>query len=302
MSTPLVSVILPVFNARRYLAEAMNSVLNQTLRDLEMVVVDDGSTDGSDQVMDEVAARDPRVRIVRRPNTGLVGALNDAIASARSTEFLARMDADDVCLPERLEKQVAFMQSHPDCVLLGTMVRAIDPCGVELWESERLLTHEELDKQLMLGRAGVIRHPAAIMRAAAVRQIGGYRKVFDNAEDSDLFLRLAEVGKVANLPDVLLLYRQHYGSINRMHFVDQKQKVTAAVYAAAQRRGVKMPEGWRYDPTPPLAIDTQIREWGWHALKHNRVDAARRHARELIRKKPLSVESWRLMLCALRGR
>src|SRR5438045_3930995 len=110
-TSPTVSVLMPVYNGARYLAEAVESILAQTYRDFEFVIVDDGSTDRSPAMLDEYARRDSRVRIVRRGNTGIVGALNDAIADSKAP-LIARMDADDVSLPDRLEKQVGYMREH----------------------------------------------------------------------------------------------------------------------------------------------------------------------------------------------
>src|SRR4051812_38318159 len=112
-----VSVLMPVYNAGRYLAEAVDSVLTQSFRDFEFVIVDDGSTDGSAAMLDDYARQDSRVKLVRRPNTGIVGALNDGLRECRG-EFVARMDADDVSLPERFEKQVAYLREHHEVVAL----------------------------------------------------------------------------------------------------------------------------------------------------------------------------------------
>ncbi|MEA2735824.1 MAG: hypothetical protein QOE14_2275, partial [Humisphaera sp.] len=147
---PAVSVLMPVYNAARYLAEAVESILAQTFRDFEFVIVDDGSTDRSPAMLDEYAKRDSRIRIIRRPNTGIVGALNDAIAESKAA-LIARMDADDVSLPDRLEKQVAYLRDHAECVALGSRVVGIDPYGCVLFQSEHKLTHEEIDAELLNG-------------------------------------------------------------------------------------------------------------------------------------------------------
>src|ERR1700761_204383 len=125
---PLVSVLMPVFNAQRYVAAAVNSILDQTLGDFELIIVDDGSTDQSTAILRRLAGRDGRIRLISRPNTGYVVALNEALDAARG-EFLARMDADDVSLPQRFEKQVQFLQENPDFVLVGTHVTTMDADG-----------------------------------------------------------------------------------------------------------------------------------------------------------------------------
>src|SRR5258706_14041022 len=118
-SSPAVSVVMPVYNGERYLASAIDSILAQTFTDFELIAVDDGSTDSSLPMLKRYAERDPRVRVISRPNTGIVGALSDAIAAARAP-LIARMDADDLSLPLRFERQVAYLSGHPQCVLVGT--------------------------------------------------------------------------------------------------------------------------------------------------------------------------------------
>src|ERR1051325_1151561 len=112
---PTVSVLLPVYNAERYLESALQSVLGQTFSDFEVIAVDDGSKDNSKKILERFAANDPRIRVISRPNTGIVGALNDGLAVARG-EFIARMDADDVALPGRFQAQLDYLRGHPDCI------------------------------------------------------------------------------------------------------------------------------------------------------------------------------------------
>jgi hypothetical protein len=118
----------------------------------------------------------------------------------------------------------------------------------------------------------------------------------------DLFLRLAEVGRIANLPDTLLLYRQHPASVNRTRFEQQAKLITQVVREAAERRGKALPSGWSYECKPPAPPTEQIREWGWRALKLKKLDIARKHAWSLLRMSMWDRENWRLMACALRGR
>src|SRR6476661_6105481 len=126
--TPPVSVLMPVYNAGRYVAEAVESILGQTYADFEFLIVDDGSTDRSRAILERYAARDPRIRLVSRPNTGYAAALNELLGLARG-ELVARMDADDVALPERLLRQVNYLRAHPEVVCVGTAVHLIDGGG-----------------------------------------------------------------------------------------------------------------------------------------------------------------------------
>ena len=299
MPAPTVSVIMPAYNSRRYVGLTIDSILAQTFRDFEYIVVDDGSTDGTDAVIRKYLA-DSRVRMYRRPNTGIVGACNDAVGMA-SGEFLARIDSDDVAKPEKLEKQVAFLRARPDHVACGTQVETIDPYGAVLHPMQHKLTHEEIDAQLMRGVGFAMVNPAVMMRRDALLKVGGYRKKYETAEDLDLFLRLAEVGKLANLPDYLLQYRQHYKSINHTKHDAQRQMKRGMMEEAYARRGVAMPENLVFNRTSPPPQYEQTCRWGWWALKHGNRYAARRHAVDAMRLAPLRLDSWRLLFSATRG-
>lgn len=300
-SMPLISVILPVFNGARYLSEAVASVLDQSVTDFELIAVDDGSIDHSLAILKRYAERDHRIRIISRANTGIAGALNDGITAARGL-FLARMDADDVSLPRRFEKQVDYLLSHEECVLLGARVMVTDPYGVAQYESDDPSTHEQIESELLRGNGWAILHPTVMMRAEAVRAAGAYRSQWVPIEDLDLFLRLMERGRAANLSDILLHYRQHPGSVNHTRFVEQgekKQKLLREVFA---RRGVITPLHRELAGTHVMPLAEEIRIWGWRAIKKGRIPAARRHAASLLRISPWSRESWRLAYCAFRGR
>jgi glycosyltransferase involved in cell wall biosynthesis len=291
---------MPIHNGAITLAEAINSILAQSFSDFELIAVDDGSTDGSLAILQSFAQRDPRVRVITRPNTGIAGALNDAIEQARGP-YLARMDADDIALPERFEKQVAYLNEHPDCVLLGSRVLLVEPYGTPMYITDHETEHEKIDDQLMRGVGWAVVHPAAMMRAAAVRQAGGYRADRVPIEDLDLFLRLTEIGKAANLPEVLLHYRQHLDSTNHKRFHEQEAKKRVCVADAYARRGATLPDGWTPPPRHKLTTQAELSQWAWVALKHQHLSAARRHAWSLMRMQPFAVSSWRLMYCTLRG-
>jgi len=300
-SAPAISVVLPAYNAAEHLSEAIESIRAQSFTDFELIVVDDGSIDATPRLLRDFAGQDKRIRIVSRPNTGIVGALNDGITAARA-DLIARMDADDIAVGWRFEKQFAYMQKHPECVLLGAQVVVIDPYGMALYQSQYPLDHESIDAALMLGKGGTIRHPVAMMRREAIVKSGGYRKQYQWAEDVDLFLRLAEIGRIANLPDVLLQYRQHCGSVNRTRFQQQADLITQVVREAAARRGVQLPQNWQYEMIVPKPPPDQLKEWGWRAIKENKIRVARKHAISVLQMQPLSLDSWRLMYCAIRGR
>ena len=301
-ASPAVSVVMTVYNTERYVAEAVESVLSQTFRDFEFIVIDDGSTDRSPAILRDYAARDRRIKLVSRPNTGIVAAANEGISMARG-RYLARMDSDDVCLPRRFETQVRYLDEHPECVLVGSRVTVVDPYGSPVLESGQKLTHEEIDAELLGSGGGwAIVQPSAMMRTEAVRRVGAYRGRHNVSEDQDLFLRLAEVGRVANLPEPLLLYRRHYKSVMHTQWRQREQVKETIVREAYARRGLPMPDGWKFDDWMPTPLAEQLRTWGWAALKRGNVPVARKHALGAVRAAPLSGEAWKLLLCAARGR
>lgn len=299
-SPPPISVLLAVYNGGPYLRAAIDSILAQTFGDFEFVIIDDGSTDSSPAVLNEAATRDPRIRLVSRPNKGLTVTLNEGVALARG-EFLARMDADDIALPQRFEKQIAYLREHSDCVLLGSRVLQIDPDGLPIRQWCAELSHDEIDAA-HLNRGWPVVHPAVMMRTAAVRRVGGYRDQYNTLEDLDLFLRLAEIGRLANLPDVLLHYRQHFNSVTHQK-AEQQQRLRHAIYSEAHaRRGQAAPAA--YDDRPqfePRRPHEQHSIWAWYALQAGNVNTARKHALATVRGAPYSLNSWRLLACALRG-
>jgi glycosyltransferase involved in cell wall biosynthesis len=293
---------MPVYNASRYLRPAVQSILAQSFGDFELIAVDDGSKDESAEILRDYAAKDARVRVISRPNTGIVGALNDGLAAA-SGEFVARMDSDDIAMPERFAKQVAFLREHPDHVLVGSQVMLIDPAGATLCpKQDTEYTHEAIDQALLAGRWPLV-HPTIMVRREAIERVGRYRAKYQWLEDLDLFLRLAEVGRLASLPDVLLQYRLHTASVCATRDKDQDEirpALEAEVYA---RRGLPAPNGPRtvHQATFESSTD-RFRVWGWFALIGGNVTTARKYALRTVRSAPLALESWRLMYCALRGR
>lgn len=297
---PIVSVHMPVFNAQRYLAEAVESVLGQTFPHFEFIIIDDGSTDGSGAILEHYAARDSRIRLTRRENRGITRTRNEALQQARG-EFFAVMDADDISLPQRFARQVAYFTEHPECVALGTRVLLIDADGAPMREMSELTAHADIDREHLAGAGGAITHPSAMMRRAALVEIGGYRDAFQTAEDLDVFLRLAERGEMANLPDVLLHYRQHVQSTchtRRQRVVEDNR----AVVAEARQRRRLAPETNGHSTLP--ADDSAAahhRKWAWWALAAGHHGTARKHAWNALRLAPLSGASWRAWLCALRG-
>jgi glycosyltransferase involved in cell wall biosynthesis len=299
--TPTVSVVMPTYNPGRYVAEAIGSILGQTFADFELLISDAGSTDGSLEVMRRIAGADARVRLLVRPKTGIVGALNELLGLARG-ELIARMDADDVAMPARLGRQVAYLDEHPECVVVGSRVTIIDPDGQPLTVLTDMLTHEQIDRGLLAGIGASLYHPSVMYRKSVVLGIGAYRDIYDEAEDLDLFLRLAEVGRVANIEEPLLKYREHLAKSSRVKVVRLTENGRRILEDAHRRRGLEYrPPADAAEVRPFLKSDV-FRTWGWWALMSGNVAIARKYAAACLARTPFDPGSWRLFLCAIRGR
>jgi glycosyltransferase involved in cell wall biosynthesis len=231
-----VSVVLPVYNAERYLATALDSLLNQTYGDFEIIAVDDGSTDRSVDILNRYADRDGRIRVLRRPQETLGAVLDEGVGEARGT-YIARMDADDVAYPDRFEAQVRYLRAHSDVGIVGGQTRLIDPEGFPLGPAERPLSHDAIETALLQGEGAAMEHPAVMMRTAVVRKVGGYPRHRETSEDVDLYLRIAECARLANLPKTLLDYRLRPDSICHTQYDQQVVDTRDIIRGALRRRG-----------------------------------------------------------------
>ncbi len=205
---PLVSVVTPVYNGEKYLAQAIESILGQTFTDFEFIIVDDGSTDGSAEIVRGYQARDGRISLVSlKDNVGIAAARNAGLAAAGGG-LVAMADCDDVCLARRLERQVDYLRSHPDVGLLGASVTAVDPDLNPVGSRDVPLRHVEIVAGLFF-RGPSLLQPTVIARRSALLAIGGYDASLRVADDTDLFMRLAPTTRFANLDARLCLYRRH---------------------------------------------------------------------------------------------
>ena len=238
---PAISVILPVYNAEVYVREAVESILAQTFTDFELIIINDGSTDGSGVILRELAARDARIVLIERPNDGYVSALIKGIEIARA-DLIARMDADDVSMPERFALQHARMVQEPELAVLGSFIRVMDKAGNIIRLLERPLTRKAIAHCLEYSGCPVA-HPAVMMRRGAVLKAGGYRKAFSPAEDYDLWLRMSDLGyAIANLPQPLLNYRWHDANVSKVHRkVQERHNILARAAHRLRKAGLSDP-------------------------------------------------------------
>lgn len=210
---PGVSVVMSAFNDARTLPAALASILSQEGVELEFIVVDDGSTDGSAAILDEAAKTDSRLKVVHKKNEGLTRALIDGCARA-SAPWIARQDADDVSQPGRLAALLDLARRHPEAVLLASAARCVGPRGERLREVPVETDPARAREQLLAARTGPPAHGSAMFSRVAYEAVGGYRACFFYGQDSDLWMRLAERGGVAYLAEPLYAYRWDPGAIS----------------------------------------------------------------------------------------
>lgn len=215
--TPKVTVLMAVYNCADYLQSAIDSVLNQTFEDFEFIIINDGSSDSSVAIIN--SNTDPRIKVIHNEaNLGLIGSLNKGIEAA-SGKYIARTDCDDLLEPERLRKQVAMLDQHDDIVILGSWMQLIDENGNDMQVWHYPSTDPEIRWASLFNTA--IGHPSAMFRTEIAKQNFGYSIDFLYAEDYDLWTRLSEVGRLANIPEALQKYRIHGGSVSSRHDATQ---------------------------------------------------------------------------------
>jgi glycosyltransferase involved in cell wall biosynthesis len=228
MRIPLVSIIMPTFNNDRFLCESVESILEQTFRDYEFIIINDGSTDRSEEILERYRKTDSRIRLFHQDNMGIVASLNRGIATATG-KYIARMDGDDISLSERLARQVAFMEVHPNVGVCGTACRSFgEGRGGVSWTTTE--TNEIKARQLFWP---CFAHPTVMMRHELIEKHGlMYRHEFQYVEDYDLWLRFSKHCDFANLPEELLLYRLHGAQIcSRLG--DKQVRMTGEVHRLA---------------------------------------------------------------------
>jgi glycosyltransferase involved in cell wall biosynthesis len=233
-SIPRVTVLMPVYNAEKYVKKAIDSILNQTFKDFEFLLINDGSTDKTPMILQNY--HDPRIKIINHEkNLGIARSLNGGIEIACG-EYIARMDADDISLQERLMQQVAFLDQHPEIGVLGAAMEVINDEDVTIGKMDVVEENETLQSLLLVNN--VIHHPTIMVRARLMKEAGGYNEKLPHVEDYDLWRRLSRVSQLANLPDVLVRYRRHDKNITVCY--RQKQlKAALDISLSAVRESLK---------------------------------------------------------------
>ena len=281
---PPLTVAMSVYNGERFLAAAVRSVLEQTFADFEFLILDDGSTDSSAAMIREFAQADSRIRPILRENRGLVASLNQMLEVARAP-IVARMDADDICRPDRFARQMAFLAANPDHGVVGSWSEDIDEAG-RPWRAcgvDHGVTNAELQEVAQRGGQLMV-HPAVMYRKHIVQEVGGYHAAFRHCEDYDLWLRLASETKMANIPERLLCYRHYPQQVSKTHVTEQ------SVGAAVSYEAWRARQAGRSDPTadldrlPPIeSLDALFGEAGVSSRVRARVTRGILHSRTALR-------------------
>ena len=219
MITPLISVVLPVYNGEKYITESVDSILRQSFRNFEFIIINDGSTDNTHQILSEYESKDSRIRLISRPNKGLEASINQGIELAHG-EWIARMDADDISLPHRFERQLQRLE-QTGADICGSWIQFF---GLKNQDILKYCINDEAIKFQMLF-AAPFAHPTVMMRASLLKQLGCYKaEGMNNCEDYDLWERAARAGWImANVPEVLLMYRQHGSQISAVATKKQRE-------------------------------------------------------------------------------
>jgi len=254
-ASPAITVAMSVYNAAPYLGLAIESILAQSFGDFEFLIVNDGSSDSSAEIIDSYAVRDSRIRPIHQENRGLVASLNRMIDEARAP-LIARMDGDDISKPERFARQLAFLDANPDFGVVGTLTINIDGDGNESWLNADQPTDWEGFRDALRDKP-LLCHPSAMMRTEVVRAAGGYRAAFKHCEDYDLWLRLSERTKLCSLPERLLLYRYSDSQVSEKHIYVQALGAAIAWLAHLEREAGRPDPLDGLDSMPPLdALDS----------------------------------------------
>jgi glycosyltransferase involved in cell wall biosynthesis len=294
---------MPVFNTAPFLDSALTSISRQTFVDFEFVAIDDGSNDGSTQILERFAAGEPRMKLLVRENRGLIATRNELLSAARG-ELVAWMDSDDVSLPDRLAAQSGVFSADQALVCLGTAAQCIDPEGQNLNVERYPSGHEEIliDQQK---KYGAMRFPTTMMRRAVALQAGGFREPFRIGEDFDFLLRLSEIGKMGNLPDIHYLYRSHISSvcatlgpqwvIYRDHIMELARERQANGKDRLQNGGtITIPQRGITDRKPQESL--VYVHWARAALMNENFPLAWKYARAAVARQPTSLLGWKTLI------
>ncbi|MBE7546022.1 hypothetical protein KsCSTR_47380 [Candidatus Kuenenia stuttgartiensis] len=246
---PLISVVMPVYNCEQYVREAIESILHQTFQEFEFIIINDGSTDQTPEILNEYAKKDIRIKVINQLNSGIVVALNRGLFESKS-EWIFRMDGDDIALPHRFAVQIKAIEKNPSLILLGGWCQQINTKGVFLKVNKYPSHHNKLIHNLEAHNQ-FFPHPTACFRRGVVMKLEGYRERFRHAEDIDLWFRMVGHGQFACCDDVILCLRKHEKNISDFDFGRIQQVKAVAAFICNFQRKYR-----RFDPS-------QMNEKNW---------------------------------------
>lgn len=301
---PTLSVVMPLYNGEPYLAATLDGILSQSFADFELLIMDDGSTDGSVALAEAYADRDSRITVFRRENRGIPKTVNELFGMMRG-QFVTRSDADDISEPGRFAMQVRHLENHSDLVALGGQALYMDEAGRPIFVPRLPLDHVGIDTMNLGGRTAFVQS-SVMMRADAVRKIGGYDVDYPFAQDLEMWLRLAEIGRLENLEEVVLRYRFTTGGISGSSVERQSRLARQACETAWKRRGLEpqpfVTDHWRPNSEDPGSRHDFFLKWGWQAWRAGYADTARHFFGQAIKVNPLSWPAWKAGIALLLGR
>ena len=225
MKSPKVTVLMSVYNGEKYLREAMESILNQTFTDFEFLIINDGSTDRTAEILQSYD--DPRIKIINNEeNMGLTKSLNKGLLIARG-DYIARQDADDISMLERLGKEIDFLETHQDYAVVGTFAKILNKNSDVIHRGDMPIENAQIRE--FLKRDNCIAHGSAMIRKKCLRDVGHYDESMARSQDYDLWLRLSKKYRLANIPEYLYMWRKHDEQIEAKHIKEQKIFVVLAM-------------------------------------------------------------------------
>lgn len=294
---PKVTVLVPAYNAEKYIGKAIDSVLAQTFTDFELLVINDGSTDQTENILRSYA--DDRIRLINQTNQGIAAALNLGLLNARA-ELIARFDADDICMPERLELQYRFLEAHPEYIIVGSDADYIDRDGSFVFTCRLPAhTHKEI-RELALTKCPFI-HSAVMFRKAPILQAGGYNKNAFAFQDHLLWSKIIRNGEGCNLPDLLIQVRLNPESIS----IDEKwrtRRFHEIKSAALQKGDITAEEGQELLAILKQQNNPKIKEGSYYLLlgkkylwNNHQPRKARINLKKAIRIHPGRMDSYAIM-------
>ncbi len=264
MKSGLVTTIISAYNAESFIADSIRSILSQTYEDWELIVIDDCSSDNTSRVIERFFGNNPRIKLIHNKNNlGPYPSANIGLKHAQG-EFIARLDADDVSEPLRLEKQVNFLNTHPDTMLVGSGAYLIDATGRKV-RKINVVARDSIIRKLMI-RVNLFLHSSVLVRRRTMEDMGGYREKFRYVADYDLYLRLSDKYTLSNIPEYLIGWRNLGTGITMQHHISQR------IFADIAREFTFERKEKGYDSYERMDVDEKINVMMKNNYKHYRCD------------------------------